>query len=141
MSFSRRSLLSALGIAAAVPAAPVVVSLAAKAEEPEGSFTHPADYLAEMQKIGMRPVTGFHRLPGGGIHRMGVIERAINDEEFYRNQSAFRRIQLRCPVQMAVDMPQGDWWNWVAQYLYDKGFREDLTPPKLAARLAREARS
>ena len=39
------------------------------------------------------------------------------------------------PVQMAADQPQGDWWDQVWQYLYNKGLREDVTPPKLAARL------
>jgi hypothetical protein len=40
---------------------------------------------------------------------------------------------MRCPVQRAADLPPGDWWKEVWQFLYDRGLREDVTPKATAA--------
>ena len=133
MSFSRRSLLSALGVAAA--AMPSLAATPAEPKESKGHFTHPAEYLAAMQAIGWRPLAMYQRLEGGGVHCMGVAEYGGNEVSILKTWDKFHAISMRAPTQRPADLPQGDWWKWVWRYLYDKELREDVTPPKLAARL------
>lgn len=125
---SRRRFLAALGIAGVSVSAPVAVAVPAPDESKE-HFKHPAEYLAAMQAIGWTALAMYQRLDDGSIHRMGVTENA-SEEVIEATWGKFHAISMRTPVQMAADMPQGHWWSWVWQYLYDKGLRKDVTLTK-----------
>lgn len=130
---SRRRFLSFLGIAgaatAATTAAVVAMPAAPEIEESKGFFENPTEYLAAMESIGWTPTAMFSRLKEGEILRMGVNESAPNEEWCSKTWGKFHAISMRCPVQSAYDLPQGDWWKEVWQFLYDRGLREEVTPP------------
>jgi hypothetical protein len=125
---SRRGFLAYLGLAGAT-AATVTISTVADAKEEGGPFEHPLEYLLAMQAIGWTPRAMFQRLDDGSIHRMGVSENA-SEELALKTWDKFHAIMVRAPIQRAADMPQGDWWKAVWQFLYDRGLREDVTRPK-----------
>lgn len=118
-------------VAAATPAA-------AAPNESEGRFKCPADYLAALQAIGWRPVAMYQRLEDGGVQCMGVGECGQSEQHMLDTWRKYHAISLRTPTQLPFDVhPKQDWWEQVWHYLYDRGLREDVTPPKLAARLDR----
>ncbi|MGB3445194.1 MAG: hypothetical protein WBA48_00670 [Xanthobacteraceae bacterium] len=125
-------------VAAAATTATIVAAPPVEArEESREPFKHPAEYLAAMQAIKWRPVAMYQRMPDGSAHRMGVNESAPSPEEMTERWRKFHAIQMRCPVQLPADVhPDQDWWKAVWQYLYDKGLRQDVTPPKAALALS-----
>ena len=132
--------LAATSTVAAAATAPALIAPKARAESQASlaNFEHPAEYLTAMEAIGWRPIAMFQRLRDGGVHCMGVAEHSACEEQENRNWSQFHAIQMRVPVQRAADMQQGDWWRRVWQHLYDNGLREDVTPPKMLARLTKD---
>lgn len=131
---SRRNLLFGFGGCAIAATASMAVPVTVEARDEDGGyFEHPSEYLAAMQAIGYRAVAGFQRLRDGAIHPMGVYEYAPSEDGEGRNWDKFHRLQMRTPIQMAADMPQGDWWKRVWEYLYEREFREDVTPKKVRA--------
>lgn len=125
---------TAVATAAAVPA--ILESRAQPQAESREPFKHPSEYLAAMLAIGWRPVATFQRIEDGGVHCMGVKESALDEEIILRTWNDFHAIQMRSPVQMPSDCPQGDWWKWVWQHLYNQGLREDVTLPERAIEAA-----
>jgi hypothetical protein len=127
--------------AAAATTATIVAAPPVEArEESREPFKHPAEYLAAMQAIGWSALAMYQRLPHGEVHRMGVNETAGSQERIENTWTKYHAISMRCPVQLPADVhPDQDWWKAVWHYLYDKGLRQDVTPPKFAAKLDREA--
>ncbi|HWL04237.1 MAG TPA: hypothetical protein VNQ99_04790 [Xanthobacteraceae bacterium] len=124
---SRRWAIFRLGRAAASAAALSTATVPAMAAKDKGGFEHPSEYVSAMQEAGMRIVAGFIRRSDGTIQPFGVYEYYTEDawtDENFRRRNA---IDMRMPIQKAADMPQGEWWDDVWQYLYDKGLREDGT--------------
>lgn len=127
---SRRNFLAVLGLAGVTATATVAAALPQKNEPgSKGHFDHPAEYLTAMQAIGWRPVAMYQRLKNCGVHPMGVAEHA-DEAVIAKNWDKYHAISMRAPIQMAADMPQGNWWKTVWQHLYDNGLREDVTPKK-----------
>lgn len=126
---SRRRFLSILGLGGAATVTTVAVAAPApKAEEPKGCFEHPAEYVAAMRAIGWMPAAAFIPLEDGGYIKMGVHETA-DKATIERTWRQFHAISMRAPVQLPFDVhPNQNWWAWVWQYLYDAGFRVDVTP-------------
>lgn len=133
MKQSRRNLLFGFGRVAVATVASTAVPEIVEARDDDGYFEHPAEYLDAMQAIGYHVVAGFQRLRDGTIHPMGVYEYAPSEDWPDHNWTKFHRVSMRVPIQMAADMPQGDWWKSVWKYLYERGFREDVTPKKAGA--------
>lgn len=135
----RLALFRILAGSTAAAAATIVAAPPLEArEESREPFTCPAEYLAAMQAIGWRPVAMYQRMHDGSAHRMGVNETAGNQENIERTWNKKHAISMRCPVQYAVDAhPDQDWWKAVWQHLYDKGLRQDVTPPKAALALSK----
>lgn len=131
MSFvSRRWFLSRTAEAAVATSA-IGATVATKPSQASGPFEHPAEYLAAMQAIGWRATAMYQRLDDGSVHRMGVNERAPSPEFMMEHWGRYHAISMRCPVQLPVDVhPDQHWWKAFWQYLYDKGLREDVTPPR-----------
>lgn len=128
-------------VAAAATTATIVAAPPVDAqEESREPFKHPAEYLAAMQGIGWSTLAMFQRMPDGSAHRMGVNERAPTPHDTTDSWRRYHAISMRCPVQLPADVhPDQDWWKAVWQYLYDKGLRQDVTPPKAALALSKGA--
>ena len=139
---TRRLALFRIGASSAVAtisAAPILVPKADAPPATLGNFKTPAEYVAAMHAIGWQPRAMFHWLPNGGVHCMGVDESAGPGVCASETWSKFHAIQMRCPVQLPTDVhPNQEWWSAVWHHLYDKGMREDVTPPKMLARLAKD---
>lgn len=126
---TRRLALLRIGASSAV-ATVAAAPLAAKSEAPaksQGHFETPADYLAAMHAIGWKAVAMYQRLPSGDVLRMGVEEIGGSQKHITETWRAHHAIQMRMPIQRAGDLPQGDRWRAVWEYLYDKGLREDVS--------------
>lgn len=129
---SRRGFLAYLGLAGATAAVTTAATVTVAAKASDGHFKHPADYLAAMLAIGIRPTAVFQRLSDGSIVSLGVSDPIIPSPEWVaKHWREFHAISMRMPVRMAHDRPQGEWWSSVWQYLYDKGLRECASPPDL----------
>lgn len=127
---SRRRFLAVLGLAGASATVTAVAVTAKVQEESTGHFTQPAEYVAAMHSIGWSVVAMFHRRDDGSIHRMGVNETWPTEEKMHATWDKFHAISMRMPVQICADTPQKGWWEQVWHYLYDHGFREDVTPTR-----------
>lgn len=128
---TRRLALFRIGASSAVSAVATASILTAKQEPQQESREHfktPAEYLAAMHGIGWRALAMYQRLPGGGVHCMGVEETGNDAEHITSTWGRFNAIQLRMPTQRSCDFPPGDWWGAVWQHLYDNGLRTDVTP-------------
>ena len=135
---TRRNLLFGFGRCAIAATASMAAPVTVEARDDDGGhFEHPSEYLAALQAIGWQARAMYQRLEGGRVHRMGVHEDAPSEDWLQETWGKYHAISMRMPIQMAADMPQGDWWERVWEYLYERGFREDVTPPKLATRLMR----
>ena len=119
-------------VAAAATSATIVTTSPVKAQgESREPFKHPAEYLAAMQAIGWTALAMYQRMPDGVVHRMGVNERAPIPNDTTESWRRYRAISMRCPVQLPADVhPDQDWWKAVWHYLYDRGLRQDVTPPR-----------
>jgi len=126
---TRRLALFRIGASSAVAtvaAAPLLTTKPVAAVESRSHFETPAEYLAAMQAIGWKAVAMYRALPTGDVLRMGVKEIGGSERRITETWRAHHAIQMRVPIQRAAELPQGDWWRAVWQYLYDKGLREDV---------------
>lgn len=130
---TRRLALFRIGASSAVSAVATASILTTKQEpQQEGRepFKAPAEYLAAMHAIGWKAIALYQRLPGGGVHSMGVEETGNDAEHIISTWHSFHAIQMRAPIQRSSDFPPGDWWGAVWQHLYDNGFRSEVTPSR-----------
>lgn len=81
-----------------------------------------------MQAVGWQHFAMFQQSDDGSADPMGVSENASEDLAL-KTWDKFHAIQMRMPAQRAADMPQGDWWKAVRQFLYDRELRDHVTPP------------
>lgn len=126
--------------AAAATTATVAAVPLAEAKESTGPFESPAEYLAALRTIGWNATAMYQRMPDGSVLRMGVNERAPSPAWMMETWEKYHAISMRSPVQHPVDVhPDQDWWKAVWQYLYDKGLRQDVTPPRAESREGGEA--
>lgn len=135
---SRRRFLSFLGIGAATATASVAVvatNQKSEVEELPGHYERPLEYFLDMQAIGWRPVAMFCRRKDGSIYSMGVEEKGPGVEGTRNTWRKYHAISMRCPAQLSADVSRGHWWDEVWQFLYDRGLREDVTPPSKAVLL------
>ncbi|WP_024922011.1 MULTISPECIES: hypothetical protein [unclassified Afipia] len=131
---TRRLALFRIGASSAVSAVATASILTAKQQPQQESrefFKAPAEYVAAMHAIGWKALAMYQRLPGGGVHCMGVEETGGDAERIASTWSRFHAIQMRMPSQRSSDFPPGEWWGAVWQHLYDNGHRLDVTPAKL----------
>lgn len=128
-AITRRAALFRIGtstVAAAGATVPTIIQASVEAEN-RGRFETPAEYVAAMLAIGWRATAMFHRSDDGTIQRMGVQENAPEDHAL-KSWPQFQAIQMRVPVQLPIDVHGlNDWWSVVWLYLYENGYRDDVT--------------